>query len=257
MFIEVAVVDSEELAAKMLINMLDRFSIERNMADSKTSLAIPGKTEGSPLQFKVTHFKDGVSFLNNYMPRFDVVFMDIIMKDMDGFTVAKKLRELDKGVILIFVTEMASYAIKGYEVGALDFIIKPVIYEHLKQVINRIMPVIEKNSKIAEITIKHETGFERIKIDEIRYAEVTNHTLIYHLNNKTTRKAYGTLSTAERNLGPFGFASCNRCYLVNMHYVMAVDKFTVTVGDEKLQISRPQRKEFMQTLATYLGGAYK
>ena len=77
---------------------------------------------------QVSVFSNGVDFLENYTPRFDIVFMDIMMPLMDGMEVAEKLRAIDRDTTLVFVTNMAQYAIRGYEVDASDFIVKPVSY---------------------------------------------------------------------------------------------------------------------------------
>ena len=78
--------------------------------------------------FEVTEFSDGVEILDEYRPMYDIVLLDVEMKHLDGMETAQRIRELDKDVVLIFITNMAQYAIKGYAVGALDYVLKPVPY---------------------------------------------------------------------------------------------------------------------------------
>jgi len=79
-------------------------------------------------EFSVTEFADGVDILENYRPVYDIVFLDVEMKHLDGMETARRIRALDADVVLIFITNMAQYAIKGYAVGALDYVLKPVPY---------------------------------------------------------------------------------------------------------------------------------
>lgn len=110
--VNVAIVEDEDAAAAILSNCLDKYA--------------SAKREG--VEFSVCRYHDAVSFLENYRSRFDIVFMDIQLPDLDGMEAAKKLRRLDSSVTLIFVTNMANFAVRGYEVDALDFIVKPVEY---------------------------------------------------------------------------------------------------------------------------------
>lgn len=79
-------------------------------------------------QFEVTMFTDGVEILEDYRPVYDIIFLDVEMQHLDGMETARRIRELDSDVLLIFITNMAQYAIKGYAVGALDYVLKPVPY---------------------------------------------------------------------------------------------------------------------------------
>lgn len=108
--INVAIVEDEKPAAELIGSYLQEF----------------GRQEEE--EFSVRVFGDAVSFLENYKPDFDLVFMDIMMPSIDGMRAAKKLRERDRNVQIIFVTSMSQFAVKGYEVAALDFIVKPVSY---------------------------------------------------------------------------------------------------------------------------------
>ena len=85
----------------------------------------------------VTRFEDGDEIVENYRSQFDIILMDIEMRFMNGMEAAKKIREKDSQVIIIFITNMASYAIIGYAVDALDYVLKPISYFAFSQRLNR------------------------------------------------------------------------------------------------------------------------
>jgi len=93
-------------------------------------------------EFEVTCFTDGDEILENYRPAFDIIFLDVEMKRLNGMETAQRIRELDDDVLLIFITNMAQYAIKGYSVGALDYVLKPVPYfafsQQLQKAVNQL-----------------------------------------------------------------------------------------------------------------------
>ena len=78
--------------------------------------------------FEVTMFTDGLEILEEYRPVYDIIFLDVEMPQLDGMETARRIRAMDSEVQLIFITNMAQYAIKGYAVGALDYVLKPVPY---------------------------------------------------------------------------------------------------------------------------------
>lgn len=90
---------------------------------------------GTP--FEVTEFADGMEILEDYRPQFDIIFLDVEMKHLDGMETARRIRERDGGVLIVFITNMAQYAIRGYAVGALDYVLKPVPYFAFSQQLQR------------------------------------------------------------------------------------------------------------------------
>ena len=206
-------------------------------------------TEENELQAEVFRFADAESFLADPR-RFDAVFMDIELPGLDGISAAKKLREKDQNVVLVFVTNMSQLAIRGYEVSALDFIVKPLLYADLAFKLDRVFRKLTGNGP-GMIDVYTGGGIKRISSDALKYVEVLNHRCVYHLDGETV-EFYSSLAAAEELLQPFGFLKCNRCYLINPKYITEVKDYTVAIGDETLQISRNQKKKFMRELNAYI-----
>ena len=107
--------------------------VEDTPAEAQTlsdSVAAFFKKEGAA--FECTVYGDAMSFLTGYKSVYDMVFMDIELPLLDGMTAAEKLRKFDKKILLIFVTNMAQFAVKGYAVDAFDYIVKPVRYQNFE-----------------------------------------------------------------------------------------------------------------------------
>ena len=78
--------------------------------------------------FNITVYSDGDQIVHKYKSQFDIILMDVEMKFMDGMSAAEEIRKVDTEVVIIFITNMAQYAIRGYAVDALDYVLKPVSY---------------------------------------------------------------------------------------------------------------------------------
>lgn len=165
---------------------------------------------------------------------------------------AALLRRVDQSVSLIFVTNMAQFAVKGYEVDAFDFVVKPVSYANFVLKIHRLLSKLAARRE-EEVLVTQSDHMIRLSASQIKYIEISGHRMVYHTTGGEV-SAYGNLKEVEAALDPAMFARCNSCYLVNLNYVQAIQGYTVLVGGESLQISRPRRRAFAQALNDYLGG---
>ncbi len=206
---------------------------------------------GTP--FEVTEFADGMEILEDYRPQFDIIFLDVEMKHLDGMETARRIRERDGGVLIVFITNMAQYAIRGYAVGALDYVLKPVPYFAFSQQLQKALGQLKKRER-HYLAVAVDGGMRRLDAAEIYYLESEGHKVHFY-TEKEDFVVPGTLKNYEEKLVGRAFARCNSGYLVNLAQVSGVQQDMVQVGPYTLQISRPRRKAFMAELADYIGGA--
>ena len=130
-------------------------------------------------EFEVTVFADGVDILEDYRAVYDIIFLDVEMKHLDGMTTAERIRQMDADVILIFITNMAQYAIRGYSVGALDYVLKPVPYFAFSQQLLKAVARLEKRAK-RYLTVPVEGGLRRLDTASIYYLESEGHRVHFY-----------------------------------------------------------------------------
>ena len=199
---------------------------------------------------RVQVFSDGLDFIKS-SETYDIVFLDIQMEKLDGLETARLFRKIGKESILIFVTNMAQFAIKGYEVDALDFIIKPASMESIVYVLDKAMKRLAGTAGTV-IALKTAEGTTTLSENDITYVEVFDHNLVYH----TTQGDYtvrGRLSDVTEKLNPERFVECNRSFIVNLRYVSHVAAEYLLIGDTRISISRSHRKELMKRFSGFLG----
>lgn len=197
-------------------------------------------------------YSDAYSLIESNYFDMDVLFMDIQMNLMNGMEAATYIRQNDPHVIIVFVSNLAQYAVEGYSVNAFDFILKPVDYNGFAMKLERICKEFNHKNSDKFVNIKTKSGFMRVNISEIAYIEVRGHDLIYHIKNGTI-VSRSTLKSVAQDLEKHYFSLCNNCYLVNLAYVRKVDKTVVLSTGDELSVSQGKRKQFMTELAKYMG----
>ena len=231
----IAVVDDQPDMRQQLCSMIDQYSRENNC------------------MLEVTTFSDGAQIITNYCKGFDIIFLDIEMPELGGMDAAERIRTVDPDVVLVFVTNMAQYAIRGYEVDALDFVLKPVNYYQFSTKLARALQRVQRR-KGGQIALQTAGGVQLLNTEDIYWLETRDRTLHYHTSTGVW-SVRSSLQNAEKQLAPYHFAKCNQCYLVNLRYVRAVQNDMVQVGEDRLEISRRQRAAFLAAVAAYVGGA--
>ena len=235
--IKIAIVEDEVLYADQLQEYLKKYEEEYRET------------------FEISVFQDGDQIDHHYKAEYDVILMDVEMRFMDGMSAAEEIRKMDTEVVIIFITNMPQYAVRGYEVDALDYVLKPITYFAFAQRLNRAIERIKKRTKrVISVNIK---GSQiRMPIESVYYIESQGHTLIFHGVNGEV-EAPGTMKEIQEKLRDEHFFRGNKGYLINLAHVDRVVEGCAVVAGEELVLSRGRRKEFMEALAGYWGEAVR
>lgn len=212
---------------------------------------------GDELSFEADTFPSGDELLNNNPNNYEIIFLDINMPGTNGLRVAKKIRENNRTAIIIFCTHYAQYAINGYEVNALGYILKPIEEASFNRNLDRTLKVF-KTSQSRRIRIKTVHGAEVVPVSDIVYLEIQIHNLYYYVlkeeNKITDYRTRGSMQEMTESLGPLGFARCSACYLVNLRHVISVKNGEVYLhGGISLPISRKFLRDFSDSFIKFLG----
>ena len=208
------------------IGIVDDEKQERDQL--KQALARFGAENGTELN--VQEFDCAAVYLAAQDRDFDILYLDIDMPQMSGMELAEKIRETDQDVILIFCTNLQQFALNGYSVGALGFIVKPIQWYSFHMYLTRALKVLQKRAgqKTAppHIVVKDGTVTRLLDAAEIAYVEVRQHDLLYNL--------------------------CSTSYLVNLRCITAVSRMNVYIGGAALPIGRTYKDAFTEAFSRYM-----
>lgn len=231
---KVAIVEDNESYANTIKEYISRYSLENS------------------IECEVFMYKDGDEITDEFEMKYHIIFLDIEMKRQDGMKTAELIRKHDEEVIIIFITNMSQYAIKGYTVNAMSFLLKPVPYFAFSQEFKKSIDKVNKQQKSKSFLVQDLYGLTKVVSNKIIYIESIKHELVM-VTTTGTFQFRGTLKSFENDLEGFDFNRCNNSYLVNLAYVSGVEDEFVVLGEHKLKISRPRKKQFMEALTTYIG----
>ena len=241
---------------------------DRAAADLEALIGRYGAAEG--LEFSVTRHATALPLMKSRRS-YDLIFMDIDLPGINGMEAAALLRSYDPSVPLIFVTNLAQYAVRGYEVDALDFIVKPVSYYHFCMRMDKAMRAVARLRR-GSVTIATRSGVRLVPRDDIVYVETKSHDLVYHLTGSGAEgidaaastepdgegllRVRGSLSALEEKLAGGQFVRISSGCLANMDHIRSVQAGELRMDTgEVLYASRSRKKAVLETFADYLGGS--
>lgn len=202
----------------MIIGLCDDDIIDRNFI----KYCLDKYSNANHMDYELYEYSEGealVADLPNH--EFDVFLLDICMHNMSGIQVAEAIRERDKEVLIVFITSSKDYAMEGYRVHAVDYLLKPISYERICETMEWILKNLKVDSKVIEILSNRVRM--KLKVSTIMYAEVFNTVCVLH----TTQDEYRTYITLDELCGLLEdnrFIRCHRSFLVNMDYVDKIEE---------------------------------
>ncbi len=218
--------------------------------DLKGALSRYGEEHGE--EFRITWVTSALAIDEG--ASFDLIFMDIELPGENGMTAALELRKRDRSTPLVFVTNLAQYAVRGYQAEALDFIVKPFTYGSFSLRMDRAMEVMRRPAG-RSITVRPRDGVRIFPASELVCVDVDKHTLTYRLADGEKVEVRGSLSKAEEELGGSPFLRISSGCIVNMGHVRGVHDAEVRLSDGRsVWISRANKRACLESISRYLGG---
>lgn len=199
-----------------------------------------------------SYYSDGEELLAKLSVGTNLLLLDISMTGIDGISCARILREKGFSAPIIFITSMEEYSLKGYEVHAFGFLVKPVTYSDFSRVIKEALALSAPTEK-SLLHINTNDGLKVIDPDKLLYAEVYKHETSFVLEQE---KAESTvqLSVIEHKLLSLGFFRCHRGYIVSFKKITFIGKDFLTMENgENIPLSKHRRKEFLDAYSNFMG----
>ena len=198
----------------------------------------------------IHQFNSGQELLQA-IEQFDIIFLDIIMEDLDGMSTAQCIREKAVDKILIFISSSRSYVFQAYDVEAFHYLLKPVDEKTLKRVLQR--AVLKRQKQKQEfIIVSKERQKKKLFLDDIYYFEIKGRMIDVH-GAEGIFTYYGQLGALEDSIAGKGFFRCHKSYLINMKYVASYNRQEVILDNgERIVIAKRRYQEFCREILKYM-----
>jgi len=213
MALRIAICDDEEIHHKTAINLISAWANDR----------------GEIVNTSTYETGEGFLFAWDDNPNFDVVFLDIRMEGLSGIDVAERIRRSDKNLLIVFVTNIMDYAIKGYEVQAFRYILKPLQKESVYRCLDQIIEI-QKDMQQLSFIFKSDGEQRKVEMSNILYFEVEAHMITVHTINEGIPFRY-KMRDLEREV-PDCFVRIHRAYLVNLRFIFSIRVGEVTLNND-------------------------
>ncbi len=206
----------------------------------------------SNIEIELHEFKSGEELLGSHYQEFDLLILDIQMDGMNGLDVARKVRETNSDMTIIFFTNYIQYALEGYEVQAYRFLLKPLSYEQFSSIVGTAL-IDYANRKQNVFIVNSRDKNTCILIDDILYAETDRRHIMIHTMNHNIDSTM-TMREVEDTLKNYLFFRCHTSYLVSLQKIKSIGLQDLELIDgTKIPVSKHRRKDLKEKLATFWG----
>lgn len=204
------------------------------------------------VEYEIQKYNSGEELLECNLKNIDILLLDIQMGQLNGMDTARKIREVDNKMEIIFITSLIDYIQEGYEVRAYRYLLKPIKLEELEKHVLTCIKEIEKN-KNHYILIKNKSNTYKIYSNEIKYIEVQKKDMRIHTINKTFDVKY-SLEKIEKDLNSDEFVRCHKSFIINLNYVENIKLNTAILeSGEEVSVSRYRYKDVKERFLKFLG----
>ncbi|NLO92797.1 MAG: response regulator transcription factor [Clostridiaceae bacterium] len=235
---QIAVCDDEKVYLDLYLNQIKRLIA---MQDKNYEVIIDCYSSGEEL---ITAYDAGKEY--------DIIILDIKMKDLSGFDVAKIIRQYNDDTLIIFITSLKDYIYNSFEYQPFWFLIKPVTNERFKHVIMKAVAYIIGTKGKNHSFYTRDAGIISLEINKIMYLESCLRKINIYTNTQSF-SYYATLKEEEQKLKNHNFVRSHKAYLVNMAYIKRINKGSIILKNNKsIPLSERRRKAVFDSFTSFL-----
>lgn len=234
--LQIAICDDEQFYREKIRRLLTDYLEKRDLGSS------------------ISFFTSGEEFLsqseNNV--KYDIVFMDISMDELNGIETAMQMRAFHSDTFLVFVTAFIDYALEGYKANAIRYLMK----DTLDVAMGECMDAILQKMRTSQVTFSFIEGERKLYTDNIIYIESSRHkSVFYYMESETTHyQIYSRLDAIEQELSGCGFLRIHKSYLVNMKHIRKINNYTAYLDTGlELPVPRSRFQSAKEAFVTYKG----
>mgnify|MGYP001139161799 CR=1 FL=1 len=228
----IAIIEDEPAHSQLLYSYLNTWSAEKK------------------IPVRCSHFPSAESFLFVWEEEkdFDLLFVDIQMKAMNGMELAKKIRRENEDIAIVFTTGTSDYLEEGYEVEAMYYLRKPVNPAKISRCMDKL---VKRSPNTSYVLVHGSDETLRLSVRQITYLEAVGHgclaEVFSRLGEKTLHPITESISEMEKLLAPHGFLKCHRSYLCNLSCIRQIAKTEITLDSGSvIPLSRRSYREVNQ-----------
>lgn len=234
--LQIAICDDEPFYRRKIQALLKQYFAEHDLA------------------YTLGFFLSGEEFLarSENSVKYDIIFMDISMKNLDGIQTAARIRTFHSDTYIVFVTAFIDYALEGYKVNAVRYIMK----DTLDTAVPECMDAILRKMQMQQVAFSFMEGEKSLYTDNILYIESRKHKSIFHYMESApvTYQIYEKLDTIAQKLSDYGFLRIHKSYLVNMKHVRRLGNYTAFLDTgEELPVPRLRYQTVKESFVAYKG----
>lgn len=234
--LQIAICDDEQFYREKIQKLLEEYLKKRE------------------LPYELHSFSSGEAFLNQCENnvKFNIVFLDINMEEIDGIQTAERIRAFHSDTYIVFVTAFMDYALEGYKVNAVRYLMKDTIAPAIEECMTAIL----QKMQIAQVTFPFLEGEKKLYTDNILYVESRGHksTFRYMEEGMVTYQIYDKLDNVERKLEGCHFLRIHKSFLVNMKHIRKISNYMAYLDTgEELPIPRLRFQTVKEAFVDYKG----
>lgn len=232
--IVIGICDGEQTVRSLLASFVSRYRSE------------------SGTEIQLLSYSTGEKLLKNYLLDMDLIFLEIPLRKVSGLKIAEHIKQYDKQVRIVFLTTVLSYVLEAYEVGASNYLLKPLSYEKFCKELNRVLEQ-KQDKEGCHFLEQNKRGLYKIYFHDVRYIETSGKSTLIHTQTSDIPSSR-QMKQFEQMFSAAPLIRCHAGYIVNLRYFQKLEDSALILTDgTRIPVSRSRRPLVLSQIQHFYG----